>query len=167
MLEVARHINYISSPLVDTIPIMASAKQLEHDKALMTLQNEKSGLFHRLLNFARDLQRGPDQPGPGERLEAAIQDPYMRYYFSSVHFAQDEITYLMDFPGPDGLSFCNILEQKFQDARSEICTSHTLLPIIMGFFHIPMDYSKSKAFEKRYKVFEKQWRKSGQTESRP
>ena len=45
----------------------------EYDKAVLALRNEQVELWHKLLNFARDLQRGPDQPGPGERLEASIQ----------------------------------------------------------------------------------------------
>ncbi|KAK7689365.1 hypothetical protein QCA50_007156 [Cerrena zonata] len=132
-----------------------------HEDAIATLQSEKVELWHKLLNFARDLQRGPDQPGSGERLEAAIQDPLMRYYFSTAHFSEAEISFLMKFPAPNGETFCDVLEQKLQNTRSEICTSHTFLPIITDFFHTAPNFWKDKSFEKRYKTFEKQWRKRG------
>ena len=138
----------------------------EYDKAVSALRNEQVELWHKLLNFARDLQRGPDQPGPGERLEASIQDPNMQYYFSNAHFTTEEITALMKFTGPDGQTCRTVLRSKLKDTKREICTSHTLLPIVMKFLQIPTDFSKSKSFEKRYKAFEKQWRKLEQTGTR-
>ena len=131
----------------------------EYDKAVLALRNEQVELWYKLLNFARDLQRGPDQPGPGERLEASVQDPNMEYYFSNAHFTTEDISTLMKFTGPNGEALHSVLRSKLQDTKSEICTSHTLLPIVMDIFQIPTDFSKSKPFEKRYKAFEKRWRK--------
>ena len=138
----------------------------EYDKAISALHNDQVELWYKLLNFARDLQRGPDQPGPGERLEASVQDPNMEYYFSNAHFTTEEITTLMKFAGPNGEALRSVLRSRLRDTKSEICTSHTLLPIVMEFFRVATDFSKSKSFEKKYKAFEKQWRKSKQAGTR-
>lgn len=76
--------------------------RLERHKNAANALRSNSALWHKLVNFARDMQSGYKEQDSGERLDAACMDPLMRYYFSTIHFTESEITTLMDFPGPTG-----------------------------------------------------------------
>lgn len=133
--------------------------RLERHKNAANALRSNSALWHKLVNFARDMQSGYKEQDSGERLDAACMDPLMRYYFSTIHFTESEITTLMDFPGPTGERAEELFSRMIEANKGVLCTSHTLFPKIVQVYGIPKGILKESSYIKRYEAFNKAWKK--------
>ncbi|KAI0716010.1 hypothetical protein C8T65DRAFT_642527 [Cerioporus squamosus] len=140
---------------------MDGAKAVElHQDALEDLRNDHPDLWYKVLFFARDLLRlGRNEGGPVERLEDAQRDPNQHFFFSSTYFG-DGLPRILDMPGPTGPTLRDTLRHIFSNSEGgEVCSSHTLFPLVNRFFRFRKDVWEQREFKRKYADFEKAWEK--------
>ena len=75
------------------------------------------------------------------------------YYFTSYHFSESEIEYLLNFPTSSGLTYRELFDIFMRNKKSEICTSHDIAPFIYKTFGISKNFNKDASFNKNAKKF--------------
>lgn len=89
------------------------------------------------------------------RLEARLESQL--FYLSEVYFTPSQKDTVLAFPGKNGLTLQTVLEVRFKN-KKEVCSAHTLAPIIMTHFNISKDFQKFREHRDSYKAFCKAWR---------
>ncbi|KAI8996376.1 hypothetical protein BD414DRAFT_477738 [Trametes punicea] len=138
-----------------------------HNDALQDLREDRPDLWWKVLFFARDLLRlGRNDGGPAERLDAAQRDPNQWYFFSSVYFG-DDLDRILDIPGPTGPTLRATLHHIFDNSEGgEVCSSHTLFPLVQRFFRFRKEIWEQRDFKRKYGEFEKAWEKQKKKNAR-
>ncbi|CAL1710375.1 unnamed protein product [Somion occarium] len=145
---------------------MHGVKSMEiHKESLSTLKGTRSDVWYKLLCFARDLERGPDQPQVGQRFNAIELDPDQCFLISELHFGND-VSYILNFPGQTGRCLQEVLQHTVENAQGPICTAHTLFPLITRFFGIDRTTFHDRRFKDEYSAFEKEWKKRAKKSGR-
>ena len=119
-----------------------------HGKKLEELKNNDN-LYLRLQVFIYDLLKFKI-----DRL-SFVSLKYPEYYFTSFHFTDDEIEYLLNFPTSCGLIFKDSFHEFIltKEGETEICTSHSIAPYFYNVFNISRNFIDGIKFKKFYKKF--------------
>ena len=99
--------------------------------------------------------------GNNESSKSRLESFPSNHYISTVYFTQDEVDFLLKFPSSTGLlTFAQSIElMNSEKKRSfEICSSHDIAPMMMGFFGVKKGFKNEKVFKNALKAFEKKWK---------
>jgi hypothetical protein len=147
--------NINSEKLLDFFS-MIFEKSISYEKEIKLI-HKNIDLSNRLKLFINDLTKFNSNKLSRTRLQD-VSAIYPNYYFSTFHFTEDEIEYLINFPTSSGLILKDLLDcfiaDKIKEGAQEICTSHDIAPIMYKTFGISKNFDKDKTyitFAKKFK----------------
>lgn len=80
-------------------------------------------------------------------------EKYPNYILSRFYFTEDEIELLLHMKNSEGLTFINYMDDLLSGGKGEVCSSHTIIPILYTLFNIKKNFDKDKKFINKMKKF--------------